>query len=159
MLYVFTFMYVAQQITNEICTQGTWRHFSNTNSYLAAIFLLHHRHYLLQSWCFMARSKTNDECFPGVSTCSRPDLSMSTRNLKIGKLFLTQDSPASLWMRSTTKRLYITMCTVLSITVKRIEWLQVEVTSSPTQIWPVKTLSKHENFFPARKVSSSCCVG
>ena len=87
-------MHVAQQITTEIFAQGSRRHFPNTTSYLVAIFLGHHRHYSAQSWRFMARSTTNDERFPEVS--SRPDLLMNTRNLKIGKLLLVQDSQASL---------------------------------------------------------------
>ena len=94
MAFLLTFMHVAQQITTKICAQGSWRHFPNTTSYLVAIFLWHHRNYFAQSWCFMARSATNNERFPGVS--SRPDLLMSTRNLKIGKLLLVQDSQESL---------------------------------------------------------------
>ena len=128
--YLGKFVYVVctyfrARSTIRICAQSSWRHFPNTDSYLATIFLWHHRHYPVQSWRFMAHSTTNDECFLRVS--SRLDLSMSTQNIKIGRLLLAQDSQASLQVSSTTKRLYSSVHSINSH-CQRIGRLQVEVT-------------------------------
>ena len=37
MLFILTFLHVAQQITTEIFTQGSWRHFPNTTAYLRRV--------------------------------------------------------------------------------------------------------------------------
>ena len=114
---VCTFMHVAQQSTIEIFAQGSWWHFPNTNSYLAAIFLWHHRHYSVQSWCFIAHSTTNNERFPGVS--SRPDLSMSTRISRLEGCFSHKISK-HLCRWAAQQKGYIALCTVLAVTIRRI---------------------------------------
>ena len=98
-LYLPKFVYAARtyfhaRSTTKIFAQGYWQHFPKTNSYSVAIFLWHHRHCSTQLWRSWLAQQQNNERFPGVS--SRPDLSMSIQNLKIWKLFLTQDSQASL---------------------------------------------------------------
>ena len=84
-------------ILAKIRAKGSWWHFPNTNSYLAAIFLWHH-----SSVLWLAQNKW--QAFSG-----RPDLSLSKPNLKSVVLLLTRDSHAALKVNSTTKKLCSTM--------------------------------------------------
>ena len=144
-VYLWNFVYVvctyfhacSQQSTTEINTQGSWRHFPNTNSCLAVIFLWHH---MLQSWCYMARSTTN-KCFPGVS--SRLDLSMSTQNIKIGRYCFSRKIAKHLCRWAAQQKGYKALCSVLSVTVKRIGWLHVWITLSHTNNYNL--LRRHQN--------------
>ena len=92
---------------------------TNTNSYLAPIFLWHNRHYLLQSWRFMVHSTTNDKCF-------RESLAdqICWWALKISRLESCLSRKIAKHLgRWAAQQIAIYCC---AVTIKKIGWLQVE---------------------------------